>query len=129
MGFLQSRANKFTPRQKNICETKNAPSFFARPSRPAPPLPPAKRRPRNGFPCRGGRSRRSRTRPRTRGDVAEADQDAPFKRPRIDSPGGAFDSEISWRVVFPLRKFGGWGLRATAPGKVARRGARPGAEP
>src|SRR6267143_4780568 len=116
MGFLRSPAKRFRPPQENICEMKNAPSFFARPLKRALPLLSARRRRRNGD-ARGGSGQRSAgTRAGTRGDLAEADQGAAFEWTRSHSRGGPLDSEISWRGVFPLGKRGGCGSRARARG-------------
>src|SRR5258707_10682438 len=79
MDFLRSHARRFRPWRTSICETKSAPSSFARPSRRIYPGTRALRRLRNGHPCCRSCSRRSRTRPGTRGDVAEADQNETFQ--------------------------------------------------
>src|SRR6266853_473023 len=59
MAFLRSRAKRFNPPPKNICEMKDEPSSFAPPSRRASPTPRAKRRLPNGQSCNGSGDRRS----------------------------------------------------------------------
>src|SRR6267378_4387224 len=104
MGFLPSRAKRFRPWPRNICETKNARLCFARRSRPQYPRTRARRRRRNGGACCGNCQRSAWTRGGRRGDVAETDQGAAFERTRGHSRGSALDSEVSWRTVFPFRK-------------------------
>src|ERR1700687_975212 len=117
MDFLPSRGKKFKPRRRNICETKSAPSFSARLRTWA------QRRPHNGLADGGrGHGRTSSVRGTNR-DVAEAHQGAAFERIGSCARGSAFDSQISWRIVFPLWQRGGCRSRSGGGGNDRDRGS------
>src|SRR3984957_2953597 len=104
MVFSPRSKKKFRGQKKNIGDVKNEQSCSGSPLRPASLLPQVKRRQRNGD-ARGGSKRcRAGALRRTASHLAEPEEGAALERAGSDSCGIAYDSEVSWRPVFPRRQ-------------------------